>query len=418
MTSPTISLIIPTHNRAAMLRRHLAALSAQNWSLATIEVIVVADSCVDETEASVAIFAAQAPFSVRLISHQARSAAASRQAGARAAQGETLIFLDDDIAVHPDFIRAHMEAQQPNRVVLGYSRPVRVSRPSRWQRDSYRWWEDSFRAFARPGHRFTYRDFFSGNASLAAELFWRVGGFDLSFSGRLEDYELGMRLIKAGADLHFAPSAIGDHHDQTDLAQWLRRLRQEGVADVQIARRHPELRSYIFDLRYRPMPLVHLLRLAAFFAPTRGAIVERAIMCALSICERFGLRYRWQQLLSALRDYNYYRGVASELGPRDSYKRWLGEAPNRQHMASDAPTLDLNHLPPDHELNDLLAQATAKGVTVILGDTEVFALPPEPGAEPFQVEHLRLALREAARHNFIPALTLGMARLAQEEASC
>ena len=417
MKPPTLSIIIPTHNRAAMLRQHLAALAIQSWPLETIEVIVVADSCVDQTEAAVTSLATETLFSLRLISHQARSAAASRQAGAEAARGEVLIFLDDDIAVDHDFIRAHMEAQQPNRVVLGYSRPVLPARPSRWQVDAYRWWEDSFRAFARPGHRFTYRDFFSGNASLPSELFWRVGGFDLSFSGRLEDYELGMRLIKAGANLHFAPLAIGDHHDQTDLPQWLRRLRQEGIADVQIAQRHPELRSYIFDLRYRPSLVVRLLRLSAFFAPKRGASLEQMILQALAICERFGLRYRWKQLLGALRDYNYYRGVAGELGSRDNYKRWLGQAPSRQRMASEVPMIDLNNLPAGHELAELLAQATAKGVTVMVGETEVFALPPEPGAEPLQIEHLRLALREATRHAFIPGLTLSMARLAYGDRS-
>ena len=158
--------------------------------------------------------------------------------------------------------------------------------------------------------------------------------------------------------------------------------------------------------------MVRLLRLSAFFAPKRGASLEQMILQALAICERFGLRYRWKQLLGALRDYNYYRGVAGELGPRDNYKRWLGQAPSRQRMASEVPMIDLNNLPAGHELAELLAQATAKGVTVMVGETEVFALPPEPGAEPLQIEHLRLALREATRHTFIPGLTLSMARLA------
>jgi len=56
---------------------------------------------------------------------------------------------------------------------------------------------------ARPGHRFSYHDFFSGNVSLPAAIFRRVGGFDEVIKVRLEDYELGIRLLKAGARFIF-----------------------------------------------------------------------------------------------------------------------------------------------------------------------------------------------------------------------
>jgi GT2 family glycosyltransferase len=95
---------------------------------------------------------------------------------------------------------------------------------------------------ARPGHRFSYRDFFSGNVSLPAALFRRVGGFDEAIKVRLEDYELGIRLLKAGARFIFSPEATGDHHENSDLELWLERVRKEGIATVQITRAHPELR--------------------------------------------------------------------------------------------------------------------------------------------------------------------------------
>jgi GT2 family glycosyltransferase len=408
-----ISIIIPTHNRAAMLQRHLRALSAQTWPLDDFEVIVVADACVDDTAAMVERFATSAPFSLRLISHEARSAAATRQAGAKAAQGSTLIFLDDDIHADPGFVRAHMEAQQPDGVVLGYSRPVLPTRPSRWQRDAYRWWQDSFRVFARPGHRFSYRDFFSGNASMAAELFWRVGGFDLTFKGRLEDYELGLRLIKAGATFHYAPQALGDHHDQTDLMQWLKRIRQEGEADVQIARLNPELRGYIFGSIYHPSLVLRIIRAAAFAVPNRVSTFEHYLLSSLQVLEHFGLRHRWQQVLWALREYNYYRGIAGVMGSRKAYKSWLGEVPPRVSQATDAPTIDLARLPKPATLNRLLELANSKGVIIAHNGVMVLSLPPEPGAEPLRLEHLQLAMREASQKNFHPALALGLVRAMQ-----
>lgn len=407
---PSVSVIIPTHNRSAMLLRNLAALARQNWPLQDIEVIVVADACVDDTAAQVQAFAAAAPFSLRLISHTARSAAATRQVGAQAAQGRVLIFLDDDIAADPGLVRAHLEAHAPDRVVLGYSRPVLAHRPSWWQRDAYRWWEDMFHSFAQPGHRYTYRDFFSGNSSLAAELFWRVGGFDLTFSGRLEDYELGYRLLKAGAVFTFVQAAVGEHYDQTDLAQWQRRIRQEGIADVLIAQRHPELRNYQFDLLYHPSLATRLIRLLAFVAPHRGKRFERVALVLIDVCERFGLRYRWQQLVAALREYNYFCGIAAKLGTRDSYKRWIGDAPLRRRLATDAPQIDLAALPDGPAYDTLFAAATHKGAIIALAGVPLLALPPQPGAEPLREAHVREAIRQIAKHTYFPALALGMAR--------
>ncbi len=410
MHTPTVSMIIPTHNRSALLLRHLGALGQQDWPLHDLEVIVVADACTDSTVAQVQAFALTAPFQLHLISHVVRSAATTRQVGAQAARGRVFIFLDDDIAVAPGFVRAHMEAQAPNRVVLGYSRPMLPHRPTWWQRDAHRWWEDMFHGFAQPSHRYSYRDFFSGNASLAAEIFWQVNGFDLTFSGRLEDYELGYRLLKAGATFSFAPAAVGDHHDQTNLAQWQRRIRQEGIADVQIAQRHPELRNYLFDRLYHPALITRFIRLMAFIVPQHGERFERLILIAIDFCERFKLRYRWQKLVAALREYNYFCGIASMLRARDNYKRWIGEAPLRQRLAPDAPQIDLADLPTEPAAEALFAAASTKGAIIALAGVPLLALPPQPGAEPLRVEHVRAAVRAIAQQKYFPALALGMAR--------
>lgn len=409
MSEPSVSVIIPTHNRAAMLLRHLEALARQDWPADDVELIVVADACQDDTAARAEAFAARAPFALRLISHAARSAAATRQAGARAARGRTLIFLDDDIAVEPGFVRAHLAAGGPDTVVLGYSRPVLPARPTRWQRDAHRWWEDTFSAFAQPGHRFSYRDFFSGNASLPAALFWRAGGFDPSFNGRLEDYELGLRLIKAGARFRYEPAACGDHHDQTDLTQWMRRIRQEGVADVQIAERHVELRSTIFGPLYHPSLIRRLLRFVAFRWPKQRNRLQAAALRLIGLLERFGLRHRWSQAVWTLREYTYFCGVASQLGNHRDYLSWIGRAAPRPKLSIDAPVIDLAALPEGRALEELLATASAKGALLNVGQVTVLAVTPQPGAEPLQVRHLRAALRRAAAGELIPALALAPA---------
>ena len=91
-TTPSISVIIPTHNRAETLGRALDGVLAQ--TLAPMEVIVVDDASNDGTAAMVR--AMQDP-RIRLIRHDVnRGAGAARNTGVAAARGELIAFQDSD----------------------------------------------------------------------------------------------------------------------------------------------------------------------------------------------------------------------------------------------------------------------------------------------------------------------------------
>lgn len=405
--SPRISIVIPTHSRRAQLLKTLEALAHQSWPLDDMDVVVVADACEDDTVEQALRYAARAPYRLRVLAHSARSAAKTRNYGAAHATGTTLLFLDDDVLPQPGLVEAHMRAQLKGSVVLGYSKPMVPSQPSWFQLDARRWWEDRFREIAQPDHRFTYRDFFSGNVSLPASVFHSVGGFDETFNGRLEDYELGLRLLKAGTRFCFEPAAVGHHHDFTSLDIWLRRIRQEGVADVQIGQRHPELRPALlghFEDLHGWWSL--LLRDIAFAQPLRGAKLERYLLNLAAWLERNHMRRTWQRIVRGLRKYNYWRGVGATVGGKRQLAAWLQEAPVTPSVATNAPAIDLANLPPSAELRRLLDRATTQGVRVQIAGFETLALPPQLGAEPLRLEHLHGAVRAQAQKQFIPALAL------------
>lgn len=91
-TVPAVSVIIPTHNRAEMLRRAIASVLAQTFT--DTEIIVVSDGSVDHTAEVVAFFADPR---LRFLRHEtARGASAARNTGLRAATGRMVAFLDDD----------------------------------------------------------------------------------------------------------------------------------------------------------------------------------------------------------------------------------------------------------------------------------------------------------------------------------
>jgi glycosyltransferase involved in cell wall biosynthesis len=416
--TPTLSIIIPTHNRSALLIKSLEALSRQSWPAAEFEVLVVADACHDNTLEMVTAYSTRTPYRLRVLHHRARNAAATRNLGAANAQGTFLLFLDDDIVAQPGLVQAHMHAQHRDSVVLGYAKPILPISPSWWQHQARLWWEDRFRGIGQSGYRFRYRDFFSGNVSLPSAVFLKVGGFDPSFR-RLEDYELGFRLLKAGVRFCYVPEAIGHHYETTDLPIWLRRIRQEGEADIQIGRRHSELRASLFTHFAAPSDRRKLfIRKLAFGLSRQGNWLERLLLPQAALTEQLRLRGPWQNIVGVLREYNYWRGVATAIGTWQALVAWLQEVPMPPAIASHAPMIDMTASLPDRVLQKTLAQATGMGLRLAVAGIEVLSLPPQPGAEPLREEHLHDMWRQLKEQQFIPALAWHMIAQSRGELRC
>jgi glycosyltransferase involved in cell wall biosynthesis len=100
-----ISFVIPAHNEAELLGRTLAAVSASAQAVGEPwEIIVVDDASTDRTAEIGAVHGAR----VLTVNH--RQIAATRNAGARAAAGEVLIFVDADTVVTTEAVRTAVRA--------------------------------------------------------------------------------------------------------------------------------------------------------------------------------------------------------------------------------------------------------------------------------------------------------------------
>lgn len=103
MSAPDFSIVIPTHNRPAMLAEALDSLRNQTGT--SLEAIVVDDASTPAVDAAALGTLEGQP--VHLIRNEASSGgAASKTAGARLAQGRFIGFLDDDDLLHPDYVAA------------------------------------------------------------------------------------------------------------------------------------------------------------------------------------------------------------------------------------------------------------------------------------------------------------------------
>ena len=100
MTSPRVSVIIPTFNAAVLLGEAIASVLAQTYR--EFEIIVVDDGSTDTTAAVVTSFASR---QIRYIYQANQGVGAARNTGVKAASGALLVFLDHDDLLLPDCLQ-------------------------------------------------------------------------------------------------------------------------------------------------------------------------------------------------------------------------------------------------------------------------------------------------------------------------
>jgi GT2 family glycosyltransferase len=383
-----VSVVIPTHNRRALLERTLASLARQ--SCLPYEVIVVADGCTDGT-GEVHL---EPPLRGIVMTQGAAGPAAARNRGAAAATGDLLLFLDDDVEASPTLVGAHIRAHRDapaHGIVVGDLPPALRGRRDPFGIMLRGWWDAIFERMRQTGHRFTYADVLTGNCSVTTLLFRSVGGFDESLRCH-EDYELGYRVIRAGGQITFAADAIGAHQERTDLRGALARKHAEGAADVALARKHPALwPALILADESRPLSRrARLFRKLAMDAPAVGDGLEWGGRLYLKVLGRARARDRWRRLLDDLLLYWYWRGVAEALeGTTLAEFRRSFDTPHVEH--TDLADIDLRAgLARAMQEIDRLSPA---GAVLRYGSVHVGTIPPRPWAEPLAGRHLRQLLK-------------------------
>jgi glycosyltransferase involved in cell wall biosynthesis len=181
-TTPTFSVVIPTFNRAELLRRSCDSVLAQTWL--DFELIVVDDGSTDETAA---VVGALADGRVRYIHCEHRGVSATRNEGAHSAHGRYLIFLDSDDVALPSWLDEFsrvISRDDPDLVVCGME-AVGSDGMTHWRRSPR----------AGPIHPTELLSHFgAGQWAVRRELFVASEGFapELRFG---ENTELALRLL-------------------------------------------------------------------------------------------------------------------------------------------------------------------------------------------------------------------------------
>ncbi len=273
-----LSVIIPTHNRADILKVCLEKLIAQEG--VNFEVIVVDDGSTDHTSSIVQKLEtrnskleknpkSQIPnpncSQIRYIKQSASHQAVARNRGVEAATGDIIVFIGDDIFVEPGFLQKHHDrhADHPdeNVVVLGYTTwdpNIPINSYMRFLEDSG--WQFGYK-FLKPsmiGRDDPFKFFYTSNISLKKSFFEKEKfNEDFVFYG-WEDIELGYRLWKNHEmEIYYEPQAIAFHHHVIEESDLPKKMQAVGKSAVHFQRLQPDLQ--IFPRRLKAL----VLRLAS-----------------------------------------------------------------------------------------------------------------------------------------------------------
>ena len=241
MSAPlTLSVVIPTYDEPERLEAALKSLSQQDYPHEATQIIVVDDAS-PHLDAE-RLHAAVAPLQLQLLrNEQNQGRARARNAALRVASGDLVVFLDSDMTVGANFIRAHAQRHQNHAEVvfvgnIRFAKEIPSTSLTRYLegRGVHRVDED------KP---IPFNCFVTGNSSVRRSSLLHVGFFDenlTAYGG--EDLELGYRLHLADIPLYYAPEALSYHYHLRSLEPLCRLMQTYGSKSIPtLLRKHPEL---------------------------------------------------------------------------------------------------------------------------------------------------------------------------------
>lgn len=217
---PSLTVVIPVHNGGPGFERCLVRLRDSRFR--DFELVVVDDGSGDGSGDVARRHGARV-----IRNERPQGPASARNAGARAAQGSLVFFLDADVAVHPETLDralAHFKARPELSGLFGSydDRPEAPGLISRFRNLLHHFVHQDGQ-FERDETR-PARTFWTGCGMVRRSVFLLLGGFDprLYRKPAIEDIEFGYRMTRAGHSIVLARDVRATHLKRWTLPDMIR----------------------------------------------------------------------------------------------------------------------------------------------------------------------------------------------------
>jgi glycosyltransferase involved in cell wall biosynthesis len=260
---PAASVVICTHNRAAMIARTLDRV-LDEVGTADVELVAVDNASTDDTPRVLAGLAAATGGILRTIPEAQVGLSAARNRGLASARGEVAVFLDDDAVPHPGWLAALLRPYDAPAVACTGG-PIRVhfpTPPPAWVTARFHPTLGALdlgsaprRLAQRPGEVSPS----GGNISFRTAVARRLGGFSV-LMGRAggrhllhEEADLCQRVVRDGGEIWWVPDALVDHWvlpERLDPRWFLNRFAEGGRSAATCALRNRGLLRALWGIRW------------------------------------------------------------------------------------------------------------------------------------------------------------------------
>jgi glucosyl-dolichyl phosphate glucuronosyltransferase len=272
-----ISIVIPTYNRAEILRKTLDSVARLSIPGGVeVEIIVIENNCTDHSARVFEDFSRRSPLPCRRINETRQGHSHVRNRGFAEAAFDQVVFFDDDVEVFPDWIPGYLKAVEDTqadcvvgpvfplfeREVPGYLTPPMLNElcSPYSRKGEKRLLLESSVAHEIPGCNFGVRK----------EVALQIGGFDPEIGRKpgkavmlsCDDFDFGERLVKAGKRVVYEPSCAIRHLISVEkLSKAYLRKRWYGEGATQ--RIFDAVKGICFSPTRRLRLLLGVMRLAA-----------------------------------------------------------------------------------------------------------------------------------------------------------
>jgi glycosyltransferase involved in cell wall biosynthesis len=254
-STPFVSIVLPTYNRAHCIRRSIQSLLNQTYQ--NFEIIVADDASTDNTSEIIDKINDQC---ICYIKHRERRGAnAARNTGILAAKGKYIAFQDSDDEWLPDKLSCQIEALEQSDISVCFGGFWRI----KGEKKKY---IPEVGRNVKNGVKNWHYDLLEGNffatptLLVTKELIFEAGLFDETLP-RLQDWELALRLAKL-TPFMFIDRPLLKAYQQQDSITGKKELYRQAVE--QIIRKHQK----DFD-RYPPGLIIQYLNMGGHALSTK-----------------------------------------------------------------------------------------------------------------------------------------------------